>query len=75
MSRTVRTRSPPTFGPEPRGGISRFCTVELQVHALLAHSAEHFHGKEEVVSSILTEGSKEHPRKGREPALDCSLRD
>ena len=28
------------------------------VYALLAHSVEHFHGKEEVVGSIPTEGSQ-----------------
>jgi len=29
----------------------------FMIYALLAHSVEHFHGKEEVVGSIPTEGS------------------
>ena len=32
--------------------------MNLVVYALLAHSVEHFHGKEEVVGSIPTEGSQ-----------------
>ena len=40
--------------------IGRIKTVDLDmsmIYALLAHSVEHFHGKEEVVGSIPTEGS------------------
>ena len=37
---------------------SEICEGESeQLFALLAHSVEHFHGKEEVVGSIPTEGS------------------
>ena len=34
-----------------------FCWGNSTSNALLAHSVEHFHGKEEVVGSIPTEGS------------------
>jgi hypothetical protein len=34
-----------------------FCWGNSASNALLAHSVEHFHGKEEVVGSIPTEGS------------------
>ena len=34
-----------------------FCWGNSTSYALLAHSVEHFHGKEEVVGSIPTEGS------------------
>ena len=40
--------------------IGRIMVADLDlsmIYALLAHSVEHFHGKEEVVGSIPTEGS------------------
>ena len=40
--------------------IGRIIVADLDlsmIYALLAHSVEHFHGKEEVVGSIPTEGS------------------
>ena len=42
-----------------RGAADATAAPRLPVgYALLAHSVEHFHGKEEVVGSIPTEGSR-----------------